>query len=144
MSYIGNTFMHSDGDQSLRPSERLSLYLRGQYRSEHRVKRLAQDIDCLPKTAKSILEGHWPKDIHFAAIVRRFGRDVLDSVFGVEIDVTVARLADEARTLEQQLQDIKARARQVKGFEPQLDLFSAAPPSLDREETRRRLSGGGR
>lgn len=146
MSFSGMTFMGLDGQESSRPSERLAMYLRNQYRQEHRIKRLANDIDCLPKTAKNILEGHWPGDLHFAAIVRRFGRDVLDAVFGTEIDDTIARLTDEARALEQQLQDIHARAKKVRGFAPQPDLFDETPAPLDRAETFRRLTNddGGR
>ena len=113
-----------------RPSERLAIYLRGQYRRDHRTKRLSSDIDCTPKAAENILGGHWPSDLHFAAIVRRFGRDVLDAVFGSEIDATIARLTEEARTLEQQLSDVRARTRQAKGFEPQLDLFGSTAASV--------------
>lgn len=126
MTYAGGTFMVTES-QGQRPSERLALYLRGQYRRDHRIKRLASDIDSTPKAAENILNGHWPNDMHLAAIVRRFGRDVLDAVFGHEIDATVARLTEEARALEQQLADIRARAHQVTGFEPQRDLFPASP-----------------
>jgi len=125
MSYAGFNFMGTDS-QGSRPSERLALYLRSQYRRDHRIKRLAQDIDCTNKTAENILGGHWPSDLHFSAIVRRFGRDVLDAVFGQDIDATIARLTAEARDLEQQLQDIQARTRQIKGYSAQPDLFADA------------------
>lgn len=128
MTYAGAIFVGTES-QGQRPSERLALYLRGQYRRDHRTKRLAADIACTPKAAENILSGHWPNDMHLAAIVRRFGRDVLDAVFGHEIDETVARLTEEARILEQQLTEIRARASQVKGFEPQLELFG--PTSAD-------------
>ena len=93
--------------------------------------------------AENILGGHWPNDLHFAKIIQRFGRDVLDAVFGPDIDATLARLTAEARDLEQQLQDIQAKARQVQGFTPQPDLFDATPAPLDRQEALRRLTDGG-
>lgn len=144
MSYAGFDFMGTESHET-RPSERLALYLRGQYRKDHRIKKLAQDlvsegVTCTQKTAENILGGHWPSDLHFAAIVRRFGRDVLDAVFGADIDETVARLTAEARALEQQLQDIQARARQAKGYQPQPDLFDDAPAPLDRADTLQRLN----
>jgi hypothetical protein len=128
---MGHTFMGVE-THGTRPSERLAVYLRSQYRRDHRTKRLSADLDCTPKAAENILGGHWPSDLHFAAIVRRFGRDVLDAVFGSEIDATIARLTEEARTLEQQLSDVRSRARQAQGFDPQLELFpAAASASLD-------------
>lgn len=142
MSYLGHTFMGLDDHQSSRPSERLAIYLRRQYRREHRAKRLAQDIDCLPKTASNILGGHWPSDLHFAAIVRRFGQDVLNAVFAPDINATIAELAAEARALEEQLQDINARTRRLKGYSDQLDFFSDAPADLDREQARLTERGG--
>lgn len=119
--------MGTKSQPTLRPAERLALYLRGQYRRDHRTKHLSNDIDCTPKAAENILGGHWPNDRHFAAIVRRFGHDVLEAVFGSEIDQTISRLTEEARQLEQQLDEIRARTRQAKGFAPQPDLFRAAP-----------------
>lgn len=134
MTFMGGTFMGTESQASTRPSERLAIYLRGQYRRDHRIKRLSTDIECTPKAAENILSGHWPNDMHLAAIVRRFGRDVLDAVFGAEIDETLARLTEEARLLEQQLTEVRARTRQAKGFTAQPDLFSASPsdPMEDR------------
>lgn len=129
--------------QGTRPSERLALYLRQQYRRDHRHKRLAEDIECTPKAAENILSGHWPNDLHFGRIVARFGRDVLDAVFGQEIDATIARLTEEARELEQQLSQIHARARQAKGYSPQLELFDPPSSDLDRKEALKRISGRG-
>lgn len=142
MSYGAFTFMGTES-KGTRPSERLAMYLRGQYRRDHRIKRLAGDIDCTQKAAENILGGHWPSDLHFAAIVRRFGRDVLDAVFGQDIDATVARLTAEARDLEQQLQDIQARARQVRGYTAQPDLFAEKAAAASGKEALRRLSDGG-
>lgn len=133
MTYAGRSFMGTVSQPTIRPAERLAVYLRRQYLREHRHKRLSADIDCTPKAAENILNGHWPNDRHFAAIVRRFGRDVLDAVFGHEIDQTIARLTEEARQLEQQLDEIRARTRQAKGFAPQPDLFGPSPEDpLDR------------
>lgn len=125
MTYAGHSFMGTDSQSAHRPSQRLALYLRGQYRRDHRQKHLSSDIECTPKAAENILNGHWPNDRHFAAIVQRFGRDVLDAVFGPEIDETVSRLTAKARELEQQLQEVRALQRQASGFEPQPDLFDA-------------------
>lgn len=97
------------------PRHRLSAYLRRQYGNEHRTKRFAGDIGCTPKAAENILDGHWPNSRHWAAIARRFGRDVVDAVFGPEIDETLARLEAEVRELEQQLEQTRSRARQAAG-----------------------------
>lgn len=129
MSFAGSNCMGLVSQTTPRPAERLALYLRGQYLREHRQKRLAADIECTPKAAENILSGHWPNDRHFAAIVRRFGRDVLDAVFGGEIDATIAKLTEEARQLEVQLEEVRSRARQAHGFAPQPDLFG--PPAAD-------------
>src|SRR5205085_6004129 len=119
-----------------------AIYLRSQYRRDHRHKHLSADIECTPKAAENILNGHWPNDRHLAAIVSRFGRDVLDAVFGPEIDETVSRLTARARDLEQQLQEVRALQRQAKGFDPQPDLFGArADDQVEDQaaEVRRRL-----
>lgn len=125
MTYAGHSFMGTESQHAHRPSQRLALYLRGQYRRDHRSSALSRDIECTAKAAENILNGHWPNDRHFAAIVGRFGRDVLDAVFGPEIDETVSRLTAKARELEQQLQEVRALQRQATGFEPQPDLFPA-------------------
>ena len=139
MTYEAANFMVRKSQES-RPSERLAIYLRNQYRQDHRTKRLAADLECTPKTAENILKGHWPSDLHFGAIVARFGRDVLDAVFGQEIDATIARLTEEARHLEQQLSEIQARARQAKGYSPQLELFDPPSEDLDRKAALIRIS----
>lgn len=112
MTWTGDTFMGLD---SHGPRERLADYLDRQYRGEHKTKRLAADIACTPKTAENILDGHWPNSRHWAAIARRFGRDVIDAVFGPEIDETTARLAQEVRQLEELLEEKRRRARQAEG-----------------------------
>lgn len=103
------------GLSSYEPRERLAAYLRRRFAGEHQTKRLAGLIGCTPKTAENILNGHWPNSRHWAAIVRGFGRDVIEAVFSPEIDETVARLEEEVRALEQQLEEKLARKRQIAG-----------------------------
>lgn len=119
MTSTGRTFMGLDSHTShrspVRPRDRLRGFLRDQYRGEHSTKRLAGDIGCTAKTAENILTGHWPNDLHFAAIVRRFGRDVWDAVFLPEIAPVLARLTEEERRLDHELQVARARRRQAEG-----------------------------
>lgn len=111
MTYYGAQSMDVE-DHIL--SDRLSEFLRAQYPSE-REKRLARDIGCDPRTAKNLLNRHWPSARHLRAIVQRFGRDVIDAVFAVEIDPIDARLAQEERALAEKLALVTARRRQVTG-----------------------------
>lgn len=112
MTWMEQTFMGLDSHE---PRDRLAAFLRRQYRGEHRTKRLASDINCTAKTAENIISGHWPSSRHMAAIVRRFGRDVVECMFAPEIDDTVARLEAEVRQLEQELEEKRELARQVAG-----------------------------
>jgi hypothetical protein len=112
MTYADQTFMDVDDHE---PRDRLAAFLSRQYRGEHRTKRLASDIDCTPKAAQNIMNGHWPNSRHMAAIVRRFGRDVVEAMFAPEIDDTVARLEAEVRQLEDQLEEKRRLARKVAG-----------------------------
>lgn len=122
MTLMDGTFMGPDTHE---PRDRLAAYLRERYRGAHQTKRLASDIRCTPKAAENILDGHWPNSRHWAAIARRFGRDVLDAVFGPEIDETTARLAEEVRQLEEALEEKKRRARQAAGFASRMASLSA-------------------
>lgn len=61
------------------------------------AKQLARSLDCDLRTAENIRRGHWPQARHFAAIVRAFGRDVVDAVFNPELDAVEARLEAEER-----------------------------------------------
>lgn len=101
--------------RSARPRDRLSRFLRHQYSGAHAVKALARDMGSTPKAAENALAGHWPSDLHLAAIVRRFGRDVWAAVFEPEIEPVLARLQEEERRLAEQLQAARARRRQVQG-----------------------------
>lgn len=101
------------GLDSHEPRGRLARYLRRQYAGGHATKRLAGDINSTPKTAENILSGCWPNSRHWAAIVRRFGAEVLEAVFAPEIDATVAKLEEEVRELERQLAERRALAHQA-------------------------------
>jgi hypothetical protein len=114
MTATGDFFMGRDS-HDLRG--RLASYLRKQYQG-HGAKRLANDIGCTPKTAENILGGHWPRAEHLASIVRHFRRDVVDAVFGPEIDETVSRLQQEVRDLERQLAAKRAHLRESAGDYP--------------------------
>lgn len=118
-----------------RPSERLGRYLRHQYRGAHQIKSLARDMGATPKAAENALKGHWPNDLHFAAIVRRFGRDLLDAVFAPEIEPVLAKLNEEERQLEEALEAVRKRRRQAAG-RPQGAPQPVAPPEA-RSFTRR-------
>lgn len=98
-----------------RPRERLKRFLRDQYSGAHAIKSLARDMGSTPKAAENALAGHWPNDLHLAAIVRRFGRDVWAAVFEPEIEPVLARLQQEERLLNEQLQAARARRRQIEG-----------------------------
>lgn len=113
MTYADRTFMDADDHE---PRDRLAAFLTRQYRGEHKTKRLASDINCTPKAAQNIMNGHWPNSRHMAAIVRRFGRDVVEIMFAPEIDDTVARLEAEVRQLEEQLEEKRRLARKVAGL----------------------------
>ena len=74
------------------------------------AKDLARLIDCDPRTADGFRAGrHWPQAKHWRMIVRQYRRDVIDAVFGPDIDETGARLALEKRALERQLHELNAR-----------------------------------
>ena len=100
-----------------RPRERLSAYLARVYGlgGQNRDKRLARDIAVSDRQARNLFEGHWPGDETWAALVRRFGTDVLRVVFAPEIEPVLAELQDREARLERELQAIQARRREVAG-----------------------------
>jgi hypothetical protein len=112
MTYVVEHFMDL-GDHDLQ--KRLARFLEGQYGSD-RACRLAQDIDCDVRTAKNILDRHWPSARHLRSIIRRFGRDVIEAVFAPEIEPVLARLSAEERELEERLERVRARRRQAAGL----------------------------
>jgi cobalamin biosynthesis Mg chelatase CobN len=77
------------------------------------TKQLARLLDSDVRTAENIRRGHWPRDTHFAAIVRAFGQDVIDAVFTPEIDAVQARLEAEERHARQVYLAAKARRQAV-------------------------------
>lgn len=93
---------------------RLSTFLRQRFPADG-AKRLAREIDCDPRTAESILLGHWPNAQNWRGIARAFGRDVLAAVFEPDINPVLARLTAEERQLEERLNEIRARRQQVQG-----------------------------
>lgn len=121
MTYAERSFMGPDTHTSRcqrpadRPRDRLQGYLNDQLDGPNKVKRLAAIADCTPKTAANILAGHWPSDLHFSAIVRQFGRDLLNAVFEPDIDATLARLRAEEAKLDQAFQAARSHRLQVEG-----------------------------
>lgn len=99
-----------------RPRARLRRFLERDYRGA--PARLARDIGQSPKVAENLLNGHWPNDLTLSAIVRRFGRDVIDALFLAEVDETLARLSEEESRLERALEATRAARRQAEGRGP--------------------------
>ena len=73
-----------------RPRDRLRAYLERTYRG--RPTALSRDAEISVKAAENALNGHWPSDETLLAIVRRFGRDLTDVLFGEDIDQISQRL----------------------------------------------------
>lgn len=95
------------------PKARLRRVLEDQYRGQPSA--LARDLECSKKQAENLLLGHWPGPVTFSAIVRRFGTDILDIIFGDEIAATKARLQAEVRQLEEALERKRASLGQADG-----------------------------
>jgi hypothetical protein len=77
------------------------------------TKQLSAIIGGDLRSAENIRRGHWPRDTHLAAIVRAFGRDVLDAVFIPEIEAVEARLEAEERHARQVYLAARARREAV-------------------------------
>lgn len=122
MTWTGDLFMGPDS-QTSEPRERLAKYLRKRFplNDGYASKRLSAAIGCTPKAAENMLAGQWPNSRHWARIAVLFGRDVLDAVFGPDIDGTVARLRQEEVRLEQQLLETRARRLEVEGAHARAD-----------------------
>lgn len=99
-----------------RPRERLSAYLRQMYQGTGRDKRLASDLEISARAARNLFEDHWPGDDTFAAILRRFGQDVLRVVCAPEIAPVLAELSEREARLERELEAARARRREMAGF----------------------------
>lgn len=80
-----------------------------------RPKELGAAIDVDPRTARNVLDGHWPGRDALKGLVRAFGYDVLEVVFASEIDDATARQTAELKRQEKLLEDRKARRRAVAG-----------------------------
>lgn len=97
-----------------RPRDRLKALLWQHYRTP---KELARALRCTPKAAENMLNGHWPGDLHMAAIIRQLGLALWDAVFAPEIEPVLAALSTEERRLEEQIAAVRARRLQIKGGE---------------------------
>jgi uncharacterized small protein (DUF1192 family) len=110
MAETARLFMDPDTYAS-EPRERLAAYLERKFpaRDGYRYKRMANTFRTTPATAENWVRGHWPQSKHLQRIVRHFGQDVLDAIFGPDIDETLARLRQEEASLEAQLAEKRAR-----------------------------------
>lgn len=88
---------------------RLAAFVAGRVSTKQLARMLESDV----RTAENIRRGHWPQAKHFAAIVRAFGRDVIDAVFNPEIDAVEARLEAEERHARQVYLAARARHQAV-------------------------------
>ena len=95
-------------------ASRLSGYLADRFSGPTRDARLAVAIDVHPKTARNYLEGHWPGARVWRSIIAQFGQDVVDCVFGPDIDEHRARLAMEIRAMEDRLEAHRSRLRNME------------------------------
>lgn len=138
MSLTGMTVM-ADFRQA-RPRDRLSAFLASVYGcgGENRDKRLARDLaevgakTFTDRAARNLFAGHWPGDETWAALVRRFGGDLLRVVFAPEIDPILAELHEREARLARELQAIQARRREVSGVaEPRPFILAGDPDQAD-------------
>lgn len=114
-------------------SDLLGDFLR---RRTNSAKDLARLIDCDPRTAEGFRAGrYWPGARHWRLIARQFGHDVLQAVYGPEIDQQLARLTAEQRLLEERLHELRARRAAAAGgrYSPTERLAAAEDRSLERD-----------
>lgn len=122
MTYLGASDMADFGYG--RPRDRLSAYLRSIYGhgGEQQNKRLARDLsrasgrNVTERAARNLFAGHWPGDETWAALVRRFGADLLRVVFSPEIAPVLAEIQERETRLARELQALQARRREVQGL----------------------------
>ena len=123
MAYDAEFFTVADPNILLR---RLADFVR-----PYPAKRLAAWFGCTEKTAEHFRQGtSWPNARHWVLIVRHFGHDILDSLYGPEIDTTLARLRREERQLREKLHEIEARRIAALGGSPSPE--ERRRPALDR------------
>jgi hypothetical protein len=84
------------------------------------AKQLARLLKSDVRTAENIRRGHWPQGRHFSAILKAFGRDVIDIVLNPEIADVELRLEAEERHARQVYLAAKAR-RQAAVYAPEGD-----------------------
>lgn len=100
--------------QASRPRERLAAFLAEQYRGVPlRIQTLAYELGVSAKVAENLFNGHWPNDLVFEALVRRFGQALIDAIAGPVIDEEAARIRAEARKHIKALDALRARGLQV-------------------------------
>lgn len=121
MTATGVTFMGKEHQG--RPRERLRAYLEERYPGFGRDKRLAVDLGASAKVARNLFAGHWPGDETWAAIVRRFGADVLRVVFAPEIAPVLAELQEREARLARELEGLRAKRRTLEGAREPLAVF---------------------
>jgi hypothetical protein len=131
-----------------RPRDRLRAYLTSLYGhgGDNRDKRLARELsaasgrDVSDRVCRNLFAGHWPGDETWAALVRRYGADLLRVVFAPDIDPVLAELQEREARLARELQAIQARRREVAGLvEPRAFALAGdqdqaeplGPPNLD-------------
>ncbi len=119
MTELPMEFMRDD-PRSLQT--RLASFVAGRVTTKQLARLLGSDV----RTAENIRRGHWPQAKHFAAIVRAFGRDVIDAVLSPEIDAVEARLEAEERHARQVYLAARAR-RQAVVYAPEGDLHPELP-----------------
>lgn len=110
------------------PRHRLGAFLRSRYghSAYGRHQHLARELGVTDRTARNLFEDHWPGDETWAAIVRRFGNDVLRAVFAPEIEPILAELTEKEARLAQELESLQARRREVQGDRRSFAEFVAA------------------
>lgn len=127
-----------------RPKERLGAFLRTIYGhgGDNRDKRLARDLASVgldrmtDRAARNLFENHWPGDETWAAIVRRFGADVLRAVFAPEIAPVLAELTETEVRLERELERARAHKRALARVQEGMPDLLAAGAAQDRDLTR--------
>lgn len=116
MTWTGDLFMGRESQQT-EPKDRLAAYLGKRFTDGYASKRLSNALRITPKAAENLLNSHWPNSKIWQRIVSPFGRDVLDAVFGPDIDETIARLRREEAELERILAEKRSRRLAAEGFD---------------------------
>lgn len=137
MTWTGDLFMGTES-QRTEPKDRLARYLGKRFEDGYAAKRLANALRITPKAAENLLNAHWPNSKIWQRIVAIFGRDVLDAVFGPDINETITRLRREEAELERILAQKRARRLEVEGFDAGPSQRTPASTDLNVTPLRRR------